>query len=111
MFLMGLMVIIVANYFTELKSKENRPPVAGPIFFQLLNFSNLFDYLTSLARPNPTYRMITPTHSEIYTADPVVVEYILKTNFPNYGKVGNHHFISLCVCVFYCLVIIIIIIL
>ncbi|RVX08254.1 Cytochrome P450 704C1 [Vitis vinifera] len=37
-----------------------------------------------------TYRMILPSHSEIYTADPVNVEYILKTNFINYGK-GEYH--------------------
>lgn len=83
----GLVGVIFASYIIQVYSKNHRPPVAGPIFYQLLNFNKLFDYLTYLAKTNITFRMITPTHSEIYTADPVNVEYILKTNFSNYGKV------------------------
>ncbi|KAI3432113.1 uncharacterized protein J3R85_007500, partial [Psidium guajava] len=75
----------------ELSSNDQRPPVAGPIFNQLIHFNHLFDYQTSLARRYSTYRMIVPTHSEIYTADPVNIEYILKTNFSNYGK-GDYNY-------------------
>lgn len=86
-----LVLIFVATYsfiyIQELSSNNQRPPVTGPIFNQLIHFNHLFDYQTSLARRYSTYRMIGPTHSEIYTADPVNVEYILKTNFSNYGKV------------------------
>ncbi|CAI0547119.1 unnamed protein product [Linum tenue] len=53
---------------------------------QLVHYDSLFDYMTSLARKHPTYRFLTPSHSEIYTVDPVNVEYMLKTNFANYGK-------------------------
>ena len=80
-------VALLVSYVIQAYSQKNRPPVAGPIFSQLLNFDKLFDFLTYHAKKNITFRMITPTHSEIYTADPVNVEYILKTNFPNYGKV------------------------
>lgn len=83
----GLLGVIFLSYILQVYSKNHRPPVAGPIFYQLLNFNKLFDYLTYHAKNNITFRMITPTHSEIYTADPINVEYILKTNFSNYGKV------------------------
>lgn len=78
--------VVFVSYVLQVYSKNNRPPVAGPIFYQLLNFNQLFDYLTYHAKKNITFRMITPSHSEVYTADPVNVEYILKTNFSNYGK-------------------------
>ena len=78
-------------YIREVRSKDQRPPVAGPVFNQLIHFSELFDYQASLAQKYITYRMILPSHSEIYTADPVNVEYILKTNFTNYGKVIKFH--------------------
>nr|GMC84835.1 cytochrome P450 704C1-like isoform X1 [Ipomoea batatas] len=46
----------------------------------------LHHYITDLARKYKTYRLITPFRSEVYTVDPINVEYILKTNFENYGK-------------------------
>ncbi|GFY99589.1 cytochrome P450, family 704, subfamily A, polypeptide 2 [Actinidia rufa] len=39
----------------------------------------------------PTYRLISPFRSEIYTSDPANVEYILKTNFENFGK-GSYNY-------------------
>lgn len=45
--------------------------------------------MASLAKKYPTFRFVTPTQSEVYTADPVNVEYILKINFANYSKVSN----------------------
>lgn len=83
----GITVSSVVTYIRELISDDHRPPVAGPMINQLIQFSKLFDYQTTLARKHSTYRLITPSHTEIYTADPVNVEYILKTNFSNYGKV------------------------
>ncbi|KAL2480916.1 Cytochrome [Abeliophyllum distichum] len=84
--LVGITVSSLVTYIRELISDEHRPPVAGPMINQLIHFSKLFDYQTTLARKYSTYRLITPSHSEVYTADPVNVEYILKTNFNNYGK-------------------------
>ncbi|KAI3504349.1 hypothetical protein L1887_32948 [Cichorium endivia] len=52
----------------------------------LINFNNIHDYLTRHAEKYKTYRMISPFHGEVYTTDPTNVEYILKTNFENYGK-------------------------
>ncbi|XP_076953102.1 cytochrome P450 704C1-like [Bidens hawaiensis] len=42
--------------------------------------------MTSLAKRHTTFRFITPSYSEVYTVDPLNVEYILKTNFANYNK-------------------------
>ncbi|CAN4111653.1 unnamed protein product [Withania somnifera] len=42
--------------------------------------------MTDLAGKYKTYRLISPFMNEIYTADPANIEYILKTNFGNYGK-------------------------
>ncbi|KAL8247934.1 hypothetical protein R6Q59_009150 [Mikania micrantha] len=92
-FLASLLVIFLSlvfvPYLIELMFSDQRPPVVGPITNQLIHFRELYDYMTSLAKKHPTFRFITPSHSEIYTADPVNVEYILKTNFANYDK-GEH---------------------
>lgn len=93
--LLGVLTIVLIIFtalflflhVTELISKDKRPPVAGLMLHQLLHFNKLFDHQTSLAKKQSTYRFIMPFQSQIYTADPVNVEYILKTNFPNYGRV------------------------
>ncbi|KAF5947625.1 hypothetical protein HYC85_013582 [Camellia sinensis] len=85
-FVIGLAAVFLVIYIRELISNDNRHPVAGPIFNLLIHFNRLFNYQTSLARKYSTYRLITPFKSDVYTADPVNVEYILKTKFSNYGK-------------------------
>nr|AHF22080.1 CYP704A87 [Artemisia annua] len=82
----ALLAMVLAPYFTELVFTDHRPPVVGPITNLFIHFHELFDYMTSLAKKYPTFRFIELTHSEVYTADPVNVEYILKTNFANYPK-------------------------
>ncbi|KAK9098183.1 hypothetical protein Syun_025228 [Stephania yunnanensis] len=47
--------------------------------------------MTDLATKHYTYRLISPFRSEVYTADPANVKYILKTNFPNFGKGWYNH--------------------
>ncbi|KAG9445147.1 hypothetical protein H6P81_016487 [Aristolochia fimbriata] len=61
-------------------------PVTGTVFHQLVYFHRLFDYLTDISRKHPTYRLLAPFQSELYTVDPRIVEHILKTNFDNYPK-------------------------
>ncbi|KAK2980932.1 hypothetical protein RJ640_022911, partial [Escallonia rubra] len=91
LFVFILVVILLLSYIRDQVSKDHRPPVAGLMLNQLIHFNTLFDYHTSLARKNSTFRFIvTPSNSEVYTADPVNVEHMLKTNFPNYGK-GVYH--------------------
>lgn len=89
--LTSVLVIFVALFLflhvPELKSKAKRPPIAGLMLHQLLHFNAHSDYQTSLAKKHRTYRLIMPLHSEIYTTDPANIEYILRTNFPKYGRV------------------------
>ena len=75
------------------KPKKEYPPIAGTVFHQLLNFKRLHHYMTDLAGKHKTYRLLNLFRNEIYTSDPLNVEYILKTNFDNYGKVSNYEFI------------------
>ncbi|KAK0595998.1 hypothetical protein LWI29_011857 [Acer saccharum] len=74
----------------ELILKDKRPPVVGLMLNLLIHFDRLFDYQTSAAKRHRTFRFIVSSYSEIFTTDPVNVEYILKTNFSNYGK-GNYN--------------------
>ncbi|KAH6812138.1 cytochrome P450 [Perilla frutescens var. hirtella] len=78
--------IVTVGSLARKYGKRRYHPIAGTIFNQLLNFSRLHDYMTELASRYKTYRLVTPFRSEVYTSDPANVEYILKTNFDNYGK-------------------------
>ncbi|XP_076926419.1 cytochrome P450 704C1-like [Bidens hawaiensis] len=64
-------------------------PIGGTVFHLLINFNKVHHYMTDLAEKYKTYRLFSPIHGEVYTTDPANVEYILKTNFQNYGK-GHH---------------------
>ncbi|KAH0768127.1 hypothetical protein KY285_003998 [Solanum tuberosum] len=70
----------------KVHGKKRYHPIGGTIFNQLINFHRLHHYMTDLAGKYKTYRLISPFRNEIYTSDPANVEYILKTNFVNYGK-------------------------
>lgn len=62
-------------------------PLAGTFVHLVINFNRLHDYYTDLARTQKTFRIFGAGGTEVYTVDPANVEYILKTNFQNYGKV------------------------
>ncbi|XP_047319266.1 cytochrome P450 704C1-like isoform X2 [Impatiens glandulifera] len=74
--------------------KRKFHPIGGTMMNQLFNFSRLHHYMTDLARRYKTYRLIAPFRNEIYTSDPANVEYILKSNFQNYGK-GMYNYMNL----------------
>ncbi|KAF3776285.1 Trans-cinnamate 4-monooxygenase [Nymphaea thermarum] len=65
------------------------PPVKGTMFHLLRCLDRLYDYQAEVAAHNKTVRYLFFSHSEVYTADPQNIEYILKTNFANYDKVTN----------------------
>ncbi|KAK6918487.1 Cytochrome P450 [Dillenia turbinata] len=79
---------------SSIEKRKKYHPVAGTVFNQLLNFKRLHHYMTDLAGKHRTYRLISPSGSEIYTSDPANVEYILKTNFDNFGK-GSYNYVIL----------------
>ncbi|KAF8380394.1 hypothetical protein HHK36_027879 [Tetracentron sinense] len=87
--LFGAVLLLI--YVKESVVEKLRPPVAGLSLSQLIHFKKLFDYQTSLARKYPTYRLIMPSQTDVYTVDPANVEHILKTNFSNYGK-GQYNY-------------------
>ncbi|KAG6748011.1 hypothetical protein POTOM_047904 [Populus tomentosa] len=92
-----LSIFIVQLFMRKLNKKQKKykyHPVAGTVFTQLLHFNRVHHYMTNLAGKYKTYRLRAPFRSEIYTVDPVNVEYILKTNFENYGK-GDHNYDNL----------------
>lgn len=72
----------------EKKVKKKYHPIGGTIFHLLYNFRRLYDYLTDLTHQYTTFRILYHDNVEIYTSDPANVEYFLKTNFANYGKVA-----------------------
>ncbi|KAJ6872689.1 cytochrome P450 704C1-like [Populus alba x Populus x berolinensis] len=92
-----LSIFIVQLFIRKFNKKQKKykyHPVAGTVFTQLLHFNRVHHYMTNLAGKYKTYRLRAPFRSEIYTVDPVNVEYILKTNFENYGK-GDHNYDNL----------------
>ncbi|ONM14754.1 cytochrome P450 family 704 subfamily A polypeptide 2 [Zea mays] len=95
----SLILALVLVLYLALRRRgggKNRsyPPVAGTVLHQLFNFGRLMEYQTALSRRYRTFRMLTPTCSYIYTVEPANVEYILKTNFGNYGKGSTLHELS-----------------
>ncbi|BAT11747.1 cytochrome P450 704C1 [Oryza sativa Japonica Group] len=69
------------------RRRRRHPPVVGTVFHQLYHVRRLHDYYTALCREHTTFRLLaTPGRRNIYTCDPAVVEHILRTNFPSYGK-------------------------
>ncbi|XP_054787895.1 cytochrome P450 704C1-like [Prosopis cineraria] len=92
-YLTAAFVAIVLAVFVLKKDGRSRKyhVVAGTVLHQLFNFHRLHDYMTDLSAKHKTYRLLSLGRNEIYTTDPINVEYILKTNFPNYGKGEHQH--------------------
>lgn len=98
LYVSGSFLSFLVFYLRESIHSSHRPPVAGTVFHQLINFTTLFDYFTKLCQKHKTFRLVKPSHSDIYTTDPANIEYFLKTNFSNYNKVCitvcNHILVS-----------------
>ncbi|CAN4111649.1 unnamed protein product [Withania somnifera] len=90
----GFIVHHLTKRLVSKNGKKRYHPIGGTIFNQLLNFHRLHHYMTDLAGKYRTYRLISPFRNEIYTSEPANVEYILKSNFDNYGK-GWYHYSNL----------------
>ncbi|KAL1319227.1 hypothetical protein HN51_071523 [Arachis hypogaea] len=88
----AVVALVIAVLVAERHGRRRkRHPIAGTVFHQLVNFNRLHDYMTDLARKHSSYRLLSLSSSEVNTSDPTNVEYILKTNFSNYGK-GRHQY-------------------
>ncbi|KAL6127826.1 hypothetical protein ACLB2K_071187 [Fragaria x ananassa] len=82
---LAVVMFLLGVIFMQKKNKRY-PPVAGTLFHQLKYRRKLHHYMTELACKYRTYRMLGFFRYTVYTADPVNVEYVLKTNAANYGK-------------------------
>ncbi|XP_076903371.1 cytochrome P450 704C1-like [Bidens hawaiensis] len=97
-----LLLVILALLSLVLKTFIGKPirnpqyaPIVGTVFNQLFYFNKLHDYLTNISLKHPTFRLLAPDQSELYTTDTRNIEYILKTNFDNYSKgEGNKDIIT-----------------
>lgn len=90
----SLSTYFIRNSFEKLFSKKEKKkyaPVVATIFDLIKNFHRAHDFTTDIARKHKTYRIWFPSHSETSVLDPINVEYVLKTNFSNYGK-GWYHY-------------------
>lgn len=91
--LLAAVAAILVVYVFRIKTKTTTTttkkyhPVGGTIFHMLYNIRRVYDYLTDLTHKNTTFRILYLDNVEIYTSDPANIEYFLKTNFSNYGKV------------------------
>ncbi|KAL6008022.1 hypothetical protein ACLOJK_033528 [Asimina triloba] len=86
-----LCLFLFRRHGEEGKKKKGCHPIVSTIFHFSINYGRLHDYVAELARKNKTFRVFAIDHCEVYTTDPANVEYILRTNFPNFGK-GKHHY-------------------
>ncbi|KAK9910702.1 hypothetical protein M0R45_034653 [Rubus argutus] len=90
-FLFLIFSFLILRIFTGKSIRNsNYPPVKGTIFDQLFYLNKLYDYHTKIAKEHPTFRLLAPAHSEIYTTDTRNIEHVLKTNFAKYSK-GEYH--------------------
>ncbi|KAJ0901213.1 putative abieta-7,13-dien-18-ol hydroxylase [Helianthus annuus] len=92
LFVAVLLSALLVSYLKELMSNDHRPPVVGSTLTMFIHFNDFFDYIALIAKKHRTFRFVTPTHSEVYIADPICVQHILKSNFQNYTK-GRHKLI------------------
>ncbi|CAN6576892.1 unnamed protein product [Malus baccata var. baccata] len=79
---------------TDLKKKRYHP-IATNYFRTLVNFSRRHHYLTDIAHKYKTFRAYNVLIDYVFTTDPANVEYILKTNFANYGRGWYHYSVLL----------------
>lgn len=87
-----LVAIIIKIHGSRYFDKERRyDPLADTVMHQMFNFHRLLDYMIDRTNQRKTYRLLSFIRTEVYTANPVNFEYILTTNFANYGKVTYNY--------------------
>ncbi|KAI4354915.1 hypothetical protein L6164_003740 [Bauhinia variegata] len=85
--LLLLFSLLILRIFTGKSIRDPEyPPVKGTVFDQLFHFKTLYHYHTEIAQKHPTFRLLAPGNSRLFTADTRNIEHILKTRFENYSK-------------------------
>ncbi|TQD97393.1 hypothetical protein C1H46_016972 [Malus baccata] len=88
-----LTVLVIRSRTRRLgaEKKKRYHPVVTNFLNTLVNFPRLHHYMTEFEHKHKTYRAYNVLIDYVVTTDPANVEYILKTNFANYGK-GWYHY-------------------
>nr|XP_028962490.1 cytochrome P450 704C1-like [Malus domestica] len=88
-----LTVLVIRSRARRLgaEKKKRYHPVVTNFLNTLVNFPRLHHYMTEFEHKHKTYRAYNVLIDYVVTTDPANVEYILKTNFANYGK-GWYHY-------------------
>ncbi|XP_010470937.1 PREDICTED: cytochrome P450 704B1-like [Camelina sativa] len=73
------------------KSGPKTWPLVGAAIEQLTNFDRMHDWLVEYLYKSRTVVVPMPFTTYTYIADPINVEYVLKTNFSNYPKGETYH--------------------
>ncbi|XP_043693734.1 cytochrome P450 704C1-like [Telopea speciosissima] len=84
-------VLLLRIFMGKSLKHPQYPPVMGTVFHSLLCFNRVYDHYTDVARKYKTFRLLSPSNSEIFTTDPRNVEHILKTNFDKYSKGSQNY--------------------
>lgn len=78
---------LILKIFTGKSIRDPKyAPVAGTVISELFHFNRLFDFQTEVAKTRPTFRILAPDQSDIYTTNSRNIEHILKTKFDKYSK-------------------------
>ncbi|KAL5792546.1 hypothetical protein ACOSP7_001140 [Xanthoceras sorbifolium] len=77
---------ILKTYAGKSLKDPSYPPVDGTVFTRIFYFKRFYDYQTEVARKQPTFRVLSPGESDIYTTDTRNIEHVLKLNFNKYSK-------------------------
>ncbi|KAM1820304.1 hypothetical protein ACFX11_001867 [Malus domestica] len=88
-----LTVLVIRSRARRLgaEKKKRYHPVVTNFLNTLVNFPRLHHYMIEFEHKHKTYRAYNVLIDYVVTTDPANVEYILKTNFANYGK-GWYHY-------------------
>lgn len=92
---MGMLMlacIVLSWMFIPIWNQRNKKgpktwPLVGAAIEQFMNYDRMHDWLVKYLSESKTVVVPMPFTTYTYIADPVNVEYVLKTNFANYPKV------------------------
>ncbi|KAM0945435.1 putative abieta-7,13-dien-18-ol hydroxylase [Dioscorea sansibarensis] len=91
LFLSLYLIRIISREKKQWRNVKKYPPIAATILHRLFHVRKLHHYQTKLSLTYKTFRLLDPIRNQIYTTNPINIEYILRNNFRNYGKGGYNY--------------------
>ncbi|CAN8303514.1 unnamed protein product [Cochlearia groenlandica] len=83
--------IVTHRWLQRNKKGPKTWPLVGAAIEKLTNFDRMHDWLVEYLYHSRTVVVPMPFTTYTYIADPINVEYVLKTNFSNYPKGETYH--------------------